>query len=177
MSDDIASIKKKLWEKMRNKTYRDNFVGANVSTGIAAQLVTMRESRGWQQKEVAEKAGMAPARISVMENPSYDKFTLSTLKRLASTFDVALIVRFVPFSELVDWIAKIDPEKMNAISYEEDSILTVSGNFTTIEGGATLGKLATTAERGKIDTEPTRKEYDYLPNTGWQEADKQFATG
>ena len=41
--------------------------------------------------------------ISRLENPSYGKATLTTLKRLAAAFDVALIVRFVPFGQLVDW--------------------------------------------------------------------------
>lgn len=120
MSEDINSIRQHLWEKMRNKSYRDNFVAANISTGIAAQLLTMRESRNWQQKDVAEKTGMAPARISVMENPSYEKLTLTTLKRLARAFDVALIVRFVPFRELVNWVSELSPEKLDAVGFQED---------------------------------------------------------
>jgi len=105
-----------------NKKYRDNFVAAHLSTNTAAQITTMRESRDWTQRELAEKAGMAPARISLIENPSYDKLTLSTLKRLASTFDVALVVRFSPFSELVKWVADLSPEKMNVRNFDADSI-------------------------------------------------------
>ncbi len=123
MSEDTNSIRQQLWEKMRGKSYRNNFVAAHLSTGIAAQLVTMRGSREYTQKLLAAETGMAPARISVMENPSYDKFTLTTLKRLASAFDVALIVRFVPFHELVDWVADLSPDKMDAISYEDDILI------------------------------------------------------
>jgi hypothetical protein len=43
--------------------------------------------------------------ISRLERPDYGKATLTTLRRLAAAMDVALIVRFVPFSELVDWIS------------------------------------------------------------------------
>ena len=121
-SERIDSIREQLWDKMRDKTYRDTFVAAHLSTNIAAQLKTMRESRGWSKKTLAEKAGMSPSRISVMEDPSYDRFTLSTLRRLASAFDVALITRYVAFSELVDWVSALSPEKLAVPSFGEDSL-------------------------------------------------------
>lgn len=102
------------------KKYRDTFAAAHLSTNIAAQIQITRETRGWRQKDLAEKADMSPARISVMENPSYDKFNISTLRRLASAFDVALIVRFVPFSELVDWVATLSPEKLDVPEFARD---------------------------------------------------------
>jgi transcriptional regulator with XRE-family HTH domain len=43
--------------------------------------------------------------VSRLENPEYGKPTLTTLKRLAAAFDVALVVRFVPFSKLVNWVS------------------------------------------------------------------------
>jgi hypothetical protein len=43
--------------------------------------------------------------ISRLESQGYGKPTLTTLKRLAAAMDVGLIVRFVPFSELVDWVS------------------------------------------------------------------------
>lgn len=43
--------------------------------------------------------------ISRLENPNYGKPTITTLKRIATAFDVALVVRFVPISQLVDWVS------------------------------------------------------------------------
>jgi transcriptional regulator with XRE-family HTH domain len=128
MSDDIDTIRTELWEKMRGKPrgkgkhYRDNFVSAQISTTIAAQIQTMREARGWLQKDLGERADMSPARISVMENPSYENPSVKTLKRFASAFDVALIIRFVPFSELVSWVSSVSPEKLNAASFDDDRL-------------------------------------------------------
>jgi transcriptional regulator with XRE-family HTH domain len=107
---------------MRNKEYRDSFVAAHLSTNIAAQLKTIRESQDITQKALAAKSGMSAARISVMENPSYDKFNISTLRRLASALDVALVVKFIAFSELVDWVSNLSPDKIAAPSFESDSI-------------------------------------------------------
>jgi len=42
--------------------------------------------------------------ISRLESPDYGKPTITTLKRLASALDVALVVRLVPFSELAHWV-------------------------------------------------------------------------
>ena len=122
MSESIGTIRTQLWEKMRDKPYRDTFVAAHLSTNIAAQIQTIREQRGWTKKQLAQKAGMSPSRITVMEDPSYEKLTLTTLKRLASAFDVALIARFTPFSNLVDWVAELSPEKLETAEFERDSL-------------------------------------------------------
>ena len=122
ISDDTASIRAELWSKMRTKKYRDSFVAAHLSSNTAAQIQTIREEQGLTQSELGKKAGMAQARISVMEDPSYEKQTLTTLKRLASALDVALIVRFVPFSELVHRVADLSPEKMRATCFSEDRL-------------------------------------------------------
>ena len=122
MSVDIDSIRAELWAKMKKKKYRDTFVAAHISTTTAAQIQTMRETQQLTQSDLAKRAGMAQARISVMEDPSYDKLTLSTLKRVASALDVALIVRFVPFSELVSWAAELTPEKLFCRNFAQDSL-------------------------------------------------------
>lgn len=65
---------------------------------------SIREKLGWSQEQLAIAAGMNQNAISRLESFSYGKATLTTLKRLAAALDVALIVRFAPFSELTDWI-------------------------------------------------------------------------
>jgi len=114
-------ISKRLITELKNKEYRDAFVSAHIDTGIPFQVRALREHRGLSQKELAERAGMKQERISAIENPNYkNAFTLSTLKRLASAFDIALIVRFAPISQLVDWELKLSPESLQAVSFNED---------------------------------------------------------
>ena len=57
------------------------------------------------QGELAAKLGTDQNAISRMESVRYGRQTLTTLKRVAAIFDVALVVRFVPFSQLVDWVS------------------------------------------------------------------------
>ena len=72
----------------------------------------MREARGWSQAELGRRVGMRQETICLLENPSYGRFTLRTLKRLASAFDVALIVRFAPFGELAAWTTNLSSEDL-----------------------------------------------------------------
>jgi transcriptional regulator with XRE-family HTH domain len=120
-------INKRLIADMKNKEYRDAFVSEHIDTGIPFQIRALREQRGLTQKELAERAGMKQERISAIENPNYkNAFTLSTLKRLASAFDIALIVRFAPISQLVDWELKLSPESLQAVSFNEDPYFRVT---------------------------------------------------
>ena len=113
--------REELTKELQDKEIRDFFVSDHINVGIPLQVRALREQRGWTQKELAERAGMKQERISAIENPNYkNAFTLSTLIRLASAYDVALIVRFVPISELVKWELDLSPEKLEAVSFDED---------------------------------------------------------
>jgi transcriptional regulator with XRE-family HTH domain len=110
----------RLWDRFQDKEYRDEFVAAHIATTVAAQIEHMREARGLTQTQLAEKAGMVQARISVLEDPSYDKQSLTTLKRLASALDVGLVVRFAPFSEVLAWALTVSPQRLSVQPFAED---------------------------------------------------------
>jgi transcriptional regulator with XRE-family HTH domain len=99
---------------------RCSFVESNLSKLLAYQIRAMREREGWTQIELGDEVEMNQNSISRLENPFYGKHTITTLKRLARAFDVALVVRFTPFSELVDWISgtprTIDGLNQNALN-------------------------------------------------------------
>ena len=87
----------------RGRSVRERFVASHLDKGIGHQLRATRERLKWSQERLAEKAGMNQNAISRLESRDYGKPTITTLKRLAAALDVGLIVRFVPFSEMVDW--------------------------------------------------------------------------
>jgi len=100
-----------LLSTLADKAYRALFVETQVETLIPFQIRAMRESRGWTQKQLASLAGMAQGRISLLESPKYESaVTVKTLVKLADAFDVALVVRFAPFSELAEWSTLIGHE-------------------------------------------------------------------
>jgi transcriptional regulator with XRE-family HTH domain len=89
----------------RGKAARAKFVESNVSKAIAFQTRALRDKEGWSQQSLAEKIGSNQNAIYRAENPNYGKQTITTLKKIAAAFDVALVVRFVRFSELIDWVS------------------------------------------------------------------------
>ncbi len=107
----------------RGKEYRDLFVENEIAVGIPIQIRAMRDKKNWTQKELGERTGKRQSVISQLENPGYGKLTLSTLKTLASAFDVGLMVRFVPFSELISRAANLSEDDVSVQSFSDDEQL------------------------------------------------------
>ena len=89
----------------RSKEARRQFTESHVNKAIAHQIRAIRDALGWNQEQLAKEAGMNQNAISRLESVDYGKPTITTLKRLAAALDVSLIVRFAPFSEVVDWVS------------------------------------------------------------------------
>lgn len=106
-----------------DKAYAHAFVDSEITTLLPFQIREMRKERKLSQAKLAEVTGQNQKTISDFENPNYARYSLSSLKRLAEAFDVALIVRFAPFSELVDWAANLSPGKLRVPSRAKDKRL------------------------------------------------------
>lgn len=117
--------KKRLIDELKEKDYRDAYTASGVDVGIAFQIKALREQRKWNQTRLAEEADMKQERISVLENPSRSP-SLSTLKKLANAFDVGLMVRFVPISELVEHELNLSSDSLNIFSFNEDPYFQVN---------------------------------------------------
>jgi transcriptional regulator with XRE-family HTH domain len=115
-----VSENSKLMEQLKDKSYREGFVFSQMSIPISFQIRALREQRGLTQKQLAEKANMLQPRIVELERPKGKEPNLRTLGRLAAAFDVALIVRFAPFSELVEWADHFSPDTFIVQSFDED---------------------------------------------------------
>ena len=110
-----------VWDSLRDEEYRREF-SDDVGTGLAFQIRSLREKNGWTQEQLAERTGKKQETISLWENPNYGSYTLNSLKGLAAAFDVSLLVKFAPFSDLVDWSVNLTPERLAPPSFiEEDA--------------------------------------------------------
>ena len=105
--------------EIRDKEYRHGLVAAQIDIDLPLQLKALRNQRGWSQPELAQRTGMKQPRFPLMEKPGA-RFTIETLRRLAEAFDVALIVRFAPFSELLEWSEGFNPDKFRVPAFEEE---------------------------------------------------------
>jgi transcriptional regulator with XRE-family HTH domain len=126
----LISKKDLLARLRRGREARAKLLANNVAESIASQIVATRDKRGWTQSKLAAKAGMGQNNLSRLENPDYGKHTVSSLKRLADALDVALVVRFVPFSRYIYWLSGtphidegISPAALAVPSFEDEERL------------------------------------------------------
>lgn len=95
-----------LTEKLAEKEYRAAFVAAEIRRALPQQIRAIREARGWNQEQLGGEAGIPQANISRIENTRDTFLSFATLLKLAEAFDVALVVKFAPFSELEGWATR-----------------------------------------------------------------------
>lgn len=115
-------LKRLFPKKFHDKEFRTAYVEANIANTISAQIYSLRRKRGWSQSALAREAGMAQARISVLEDPAYQGIAIATLRRLAAAFDVALVVKFVSFGELIRSADEFSEKTISVPSFDEESV-------------------------------------------------------
>ena len=116
-----------LLQKLQDPEYRKAFVASQINIGIPFQVRALQKARGWKQQELAKRAGMLQPRISAIQKPGKAQLNLETLRRLAAAFDVALVVKFAPFSELAWWGENFNPDSFDVPSFTEESEKAVWG--------------------------------------------------
>lgn len=134
-----GKFEERLLTELEDKEYRDAFVEGHIRTGAAYQIRALRNARHWLQEELATRGDTSQSVIARLENPDYGKFSLTTLLKLASAFDVALLVQFVSFSELLDRTRDLSPEGLNAPSFADDPVLHRTGHVTTTDDSTQYG--------------------------------------
>jgi transcriptional regulator with XRE-family HTH domain len=116
----IGSFRDKLLAKFQSKKYRDAYVTAEVTTGIAYQIRALREQRHWTQEELGRRLRKGQNAVSRLEDPDYGRLSVKTLTELANAFDVALLVKLVPFTKFFTEIADKTPQGLEAASFSEE---------------------------------------------------------
>jgi transcriptional regulator with XRE-family HTH domain len=113
--------KEKLRQDLADVEQRHLIVDAEIRNLIPLQIRAMREDRDWTQTEMAKKLGTTQNAISRLENPQSNLPTIPTLERIAEVFDVALLVRFAPFSGFINIIGEPSSKSVAVPSYESES--------------------------------------------------------
>jgi transcriptional regulator with XRE-family HTH domain len=116
----MNSKQEQMWENLRDKDFRKQFINEHVNVGIAFQIRSLRNRQQLKQSELAQLMDVKQPLISSWENPNYGKYSLQTLKDLATAFDVGLLVRFVPFGKLIDWTVDLKPDDIAPANYSEE---------------------------------------------------------
>jgi transcriptional regulator with XRE-family HTH domain len=116
----IFDIGKKLLEKLRRPAYRHAYLAEHVRRGIAYQIRALRDQRGWKQGKFSAELGKPQSVVCRLEDPSYGKVTIQTLLEVANVFDVALEIRFVPYSSFIQRTRDVSATSMHVPEFKDD---------------------------------------------------------
>ena len=148
-----------VWRSLQDEEYRREY-SSDVGTGLAFQIRLLRERNGWTQQHLAQLTNRQQETISQWENPNYGRYTLNSLESLAVAFDVALMVKFAPFGELVEWNTSLTPQRLAPPSFSEEDWSrqmaggSSSGAITAVAGAEPSEAMGTTVV-GLIDSKAT----------------------
>ncbi len=134
----------------KDKVFAHAYLAELQDLTLAAQIRVLREQRDWSQQELAEFAGMAQARVSLLESADYSGRTLTTLRKLAAAFDVGLCVSFVPYFREIQRLETGTPVSLRVPSRGKEhklGISTQTGIFMEAVGGYKAS--------GRIENTPT----------------------
>ena len=107
-------INSNLLARLKDKKYRDLFVASQINRLIPFQIRALRAARdNMTQEELAERAETTQSVISRIQNKGAANLNIKSLLKLASAFDVALVVRFEPIDRFIDWVDDLSPEVMS----------------------------------------------------------------
>lgn len=109
-----------MWGSLYDPEIRKQLIDEHINVGTAFQIRALRSRQKLRQTDLANLLNVKQPLVSAWENPDYGKYTLGTLKDLAKAFDVGLLVRFVPFSTLVNWTLNVTPDTIAPPSFTEE---------------------------------------------------------
>jgi transcriptional regulator with XRE-family HTH domain len=115
-----SNIWAKLQERLQRRAYRHAYLGEHVRRGIAYQIRALRDQRQWKQGEFSKRLNKPQSVVCRLEDPSYGKVTVQTLLEIANVFDVALEVRFVPYSSFIIRTRDVSSSAMHVLSFDDD---------------------------------------------------------
>lgn len=131
----MNELRNSLLVEFKDKEFRDVYCGEFLNTSLATQIKVLREQRGLTQMELADVAKMKQSRIAALEDVNYASWTISTLKKLARAFDLALTVRFDSFGCKLDELLSFSRRALERTSFEYDPAFKDSSlEDTTFDG-------------------------------------------
>lgn len=91
------------WSKDRATRHKQ--MASLLRAGLAYQVRGLREKHGWTRRQLYLKSGVSPHTIKSIEEGTRKNISTKSLEKIATAFNVALIVRFVAFSEVYEFRA------------------------------------------------------------------------
>ena len=112
---------------------RESYIKAKLGVLVPSQIRALRlKSSTPHQKDLAKAAGTHQSRVSKIEQPGEANLTIEKLAWIASVHKVGLIVKFVPFSEMLQWENRFSQDAFNVTPIDQDTAFLSPGPKASI---------------------------------------------
>lgn len=108
----MKELLKRLTAEFQDEEYAHAYMESHAVSRIAAQIYALRKQRGWTQRQLSEKSGVAQERISKIESADFSSLTMSTLQKFSRAFDVDMTVSFRAFSQGIMDVVNLNAEAL-----------------------------------------------------------------
>jgi len=106
--------------RLLKKAYRDAYTEQRVKTALPQQIRTIRLNRNLTQSDLAKLAHTTQTVIARVEDINYGNLSLNTLLKIAQAYDVGLLVKFVPYSRLVQEFEDRSNDALDVPEFQQD---------------------------------------------------------
>lgn len=116
---------KRIYRLLNDLESRTSYIKAKLTVLVPAQIRALRlKSKNPpmpKQSDLAYETALHQSRISMFETPGMSNMTLETLARVAAGLKVGVIIKFVPFHEMLRWENEFHPSTFDVLRLEDDS--------------------------------------------------------
>lgn len=116
----MKELLKRLTTEFEDGDYAHAYMESHAASRIAAQIYALRKQRGWTQRQLSQRSGVAQERISKIESAEFSSLTMSTLQKFSRAFDVDVSINFRAFSEGIMDVVNLCAEKLKVEERKSD---------------------------------------------------------
>lgn len=114
---DLERVKRLI----ESKPYRDTYLENQVRGTISYQIQALREQYQLTQADLATRLHTKQSAISRLESAQESKASVTTLIEIAQEFDVAVLIRFVAYSEFLERASDYSDRSLLATPIKSDT--------------------------------------------------------
>lgn len=109
---------------LRSQAARTAYIKAKLAVLVPAQIKTLRtksvDPPMPYQRDLARESELHQSRISMFETPGAANMTIETIAKIAAALRVGVVIKFVPFSDMVRWESSFSPDIFHVKRLSED---------------------------------------------------------
>ena len=116
----MSDLRQNLIREFQDPDYRYGYAESFLNTKIAAQIRTLRESRGKKQAELGVLIGTKQSGFSRFEDVNHSVWKTDTLWKIARALDVRLNISFETFGSLLDEKERFSKGSLELPNFKND---------------------------------------------------------